>query len=78
MQEMGTAAKGVCAHNAAVATVVDVSVDVGLAAGGGRCQRAVLRPAGLEAVRAEARVVCLARALQVARLCAHTTQMSQQ
>ena len=56
-------------HDATVPAVVLVGVDVGLAAGGGRCQRSVGGAAGLEAVRAEAGVVGLAGALEVAWLC---------
>lgn len=65
-------------HESAVATVVGIGVNACLAAGGGGCHGAIVGAARLEAVRAEARVVRLARATQVAGLCAHSIRLQRQ
>ncbi len=61
--------EGRTTHCATVAAVVGVVVDISFAASARRCQGAVEGTARLEAVGAEACVVCLAGAAQVAGLC---------
>lgn len=61
--------EGKATHHTAVAAVVGVVVDVSFATGTRGCHGAVKRAARLEAVGAEACVVRLAGAVQVAGLC---------